>query len=189
MTTCFNNKYDNDKYKAEYYGGLIEEIRKIRRQSRPRSEGFKNNYPEYTIHEILTNILRMKINNKLDYFNITKTICLPDGMILKSKDFPFINNFKENPSNFIRISNFKDVENEYYNNPIIQKIKIELSKNEFINDNQGFIDDLIYSIIIHDDFDDFMANQGTLTGIKNINQYKNIMNNIQKYIDEYLNQN
>lgn len=36
MTTCFNNKYDNDKYKAEYYGGLIEEIRKIRRQSRPR---------------------------------------------------------------------------------------------------------------------------------------------------------
>lgn len=153
------------------------------------SEGFKNNYPEYTIHEILTNILRMKINNKLDYFNITKTICLPDGMILKSKDFPFINNFKENPSNFIKTSNFKDVENEYYNNPIIQKIKIELSKNEFINDNQGFIDDLIYSIIIHDDFDDFIANQGILTGIKNINQYKNIMNNIQKYINEYLNQN
>ena len=127
----------------------------------------------------------MKINNKLDYFNITKTIYLPDGMILKSKDFPFINNFKENPSNFIKTSNFKDVENEYYNNPIIQKIKIELSKNEFISDNQGFIDDLIYSIIIHDDFNDFITNQGILTGIKNINQYKNIMSNIQKYIDEY----
>lgn len=174
MTTCFNNKYNQNIYQAEYYGKLIEEIRKI-----------KNNYPEYTIHEILTNILRMKINNKLDYFNITRVICLPDGMILNCKDFNFIKDFKENPNNFIKTSNFKDVEKEYYNNPIIQKIKIELSKNEFINDNQGFIDDLIYSIIIHDDFDDFITNQGILTGIKNINQYKNIMNNIQKYIDEY----
>ena len=170
--TVFNNKIpENCNYQAEYYGRLVEEIRKI-----------KSKYPDYSIHDIITNILRMKINNKLMFFQISKRICLPDGMILNSKDFPFIQEFENDPNSFIKVSNFKDVEHSYLNDPIIQNIKITLTK---MSNNQGFIDDLLYSIIIHDDFDDFASNQGKLMDME-FDEYSEIMNKIKSNVDEYL---